>query len=390
MNREKKIMILGSTGSVGRQAADVALKSGYRVTALSGRRSVRAIEEQIRLFRPERAAMTDDAAAEDLRVRVADLPTKIYRGADGLCEMISEGGADAAVNAVMGSAGLRPTLAVIDSGMRLCLANKESVVMAGRSVMKRAADRGCLVAPVDSEHSAIFQCLDRTGREFAEELIITASGGPFRGKKRDELKDVTAEAALAHPTWSMGASITIDSATLMNKGFEMIEASRLFGFSAKDISVVVHPQSIVHSMVRFRDNSVIAQLSVPDMRLCVEYAVEYPERGLPVVPRLDLCEAGKLDFSAPDEETFTTLGLARNVIDGPDTGGALLHAANETAVSLFLSGGIGFTDIFDVLGYVTDRLGGEFSSDSLEDIFEADAAARKLAESFAREISRKR
>ncbi|MBP5270878.1 MAG: 1-deoxy-D-xylulose-5-phosphate reductoisomerase, partial [Clostridia bacterium] len=270
MSLGKKIMILGSTGSVGRQAADVALRSGYRVTALSARNSVRALEEQIRLLRPDKAAMTDEAAAADLADRVADLPVRIYSGEEGLCEMIAGGGADVALNAVIGSAGLRPTLAVIDSGMRLALANKESLVMAGRTVMSRAALRGCEVIPVDSEHSAIFQCLEAGGRSFAEELIITASGGPFRGRKRGELKGVTAAQALAHPTWKMGPSITVDSATLMNKGFEMIEAARLFGFARKDISVLVHPQSVVHSLVRFRDNSVLSQLSVPDMRLWVQ------------------------------------------------------------------------------------------------------------------------
>ena len=382
MSSDKTIMILGSTGSVGRQAADVALKSGYRVSALSARSSVSEMERQIRLFRPDCAAMTDEKAAADLKVRVSDLPVRIFAGNEGQSEMIARGGADVAVNAVIGSAGLRPTLDVIDSGMRLALANKESLVMAGRTVMSRAAARGCVITPVDSEHSAIFQCLAAGGRKDAEELIVTASGGPFRGRKRSELVSVTAAQALAHPTWSMGASITIDSATLMNKGFEIIEAARLFGFPGSAVSVLVHPQSVVHSMVRFKDNSVLAQLSVPDMRLCVQYAVEYPDRGLPVIPKLDLAELSRLDFSLPDTETFSTLNLARLALDGCDADGAILHAANEVAVSLFLEDKIGFCGIFDTLEYVTGRLWGGYRSDSLDAVLDAADAAARLAREY--------
>lgn len=386
----KKIMILGSTGSVGRQACDVAARQGWEVTAISAAKNVRLAEEQIRRFRPRFAAMADAGAAEDLKTRVRDLPVTVFPGSRGIAEMIRESPADTAINAVIGTAGLSPTLEIIEKGnARLALANKESLVMAGDLVCGRAKEKGVEITPVDSEHSAIFQCLRCGKRSEATGLIITASGGPFRGRTRRELSSVTVADALAHPTWSMGASITVDSATLMNKGFEVIEAAKLFGFSSDAIEVLVHPQSIVHSIVRFRDNSYAAQMSVPDMRLCVQYAVEYPDRTEAVIPPLDLAAVGRLDFMKPDEETFIPLRLARRALEKGDIAGAVLHAANECAVGLFLEEKIGFTDIFDILERVTDALG-HLSGGSLEEITAADASAREETLREAARIAGKR
>jgi 1-deoxy-D-xylulose-5-phosphate reductoisomerase len=372
-------MILGSTGSVGLQAADVAGRSGYSVTALSANSNSALMEEQIRRFGPQAAAMADPSAAADLRLRTADLPVRVYSGPDGILEMIARDTADVAVNAIIGTAGLMPTLAVIDRGGDLALANKESLVIAGREVMERVRARRVRLTPVDSEHCAIAECLRSGRRSEVAELIITASGGPFRGRRKEELADVTAAEALAHPTWKMGARITVDSATLMNKGFEIIEASVLFGIPESGIRVLVHPQSIVHSMVRFRDNSVIAQLSVPDMRHCVQYAVEAPARRPAVVPELDLAAAGSLTFEEPDCDTFVPLRLAREALRAGGAAPAVLHAANEEAVDAFLAGKCTFTGIFGVLSAVTEALADSAGATSLEDILEFDRAARKLA-----------
>ena len=380
--KEKKLLLLGSTGSVGSQAADVARARGYSVRAICAKSNVRTVEAQIREFRPAAAAMSDPAAAE-LRTAVADTDVRIYSGIDGICEMIADSDADTAINSIIGYAGLDPTLAVIESGKDLALANKESLVVAGDIVMRRARERGVDIAPVDSEHCAIDQCLRAGTHGEIKSLIITASGGPFYGKKRGELAGITVKQALAHPTWSMGQKITIDSATLMNKGFELIEAAHLFGVGADKIRVVVHRESIIHSMVEFADNSVIAQLSVPDMRLCVQYALNRPMRDAAVIERLDLCRIGQLSFAEPDEDTFLPLRLAREAQMAGGASAAVLNAANEIAVWDFLAGKCGFTDIIDTLSYVT----GEFSSyapsvTSLDGIKEADAAARECARGY--------
>ena len=319
----------------------------------------------------------------ELRTAVADTDVRIYSGIDGICEMIADSDADTAINSIIGYAGLDPTLAVIESGKDLALANKESLVVAGDIVMRRARERGVDIAPVDSEHCAIDQCLRAGTHGEIKSLIITASGGPFYGKKRGELAGITVKQALAHPTWSMGQKITIDSATLMNKGFELIEAAHLFGVGADKIRVVVHRESIIHSMVEFADNSVIAQLSVPDMRLCVQYALNRPMRDAAVIERLDLCRIGQLSFAEPDEDTFLPLRLAREAQTAGGASAAVLNAANEIAVWDFLAGKCGFTDIIDTLSYVT----GEFSSyapsvTSLDGIKEADAAARECARGY--------
>lgn len=382
--KEKKLMILGSTGSVGRQACDVALSGGYRVESLCANSSSGAVEEQARRFRPASVCMTDPAAAADLALRLADTGVRVFSGAEGLREMIMTSRADAAVNAVIGSAGLLPTLDIIDAGIPLALANKESLVIAGDLVMKRAADRNVRITPVDSEHSAVFQCLAAGRREDVYKIIITASGGPFFGRKRDELASVTPEMALAHPTWKMGPSITVDSATLMNKGFEVIEASKLFSLPADSIDVLIHRESIIHSLVEFRDGAQIAQLSRPDMRLCIQYAIEAPERREAVIPRLDLAAVGTLSFARPDTETFITLKLAFDALRAGGAAPAVLHAANEVAVGAFLSGRLSFTGIFDCLEHVTGKLSKSARTDPfcLEDILSASAEAAKEAEKF--------
>ena len=386
---EKKLILLGSTGSVGTQAADVARARGNSVRAICAKSNVSAVEAQIREFLPAAAAMSDPAAASALRTAVADLPVRVYSGVEGICEMIADSDADTAINSIIGYAGLDPTLAVIDSGKDLALANKESLVVAGEIVMSRAAERGVDIAPVDSEHCAIDQCLRTGSRREIKKLIITASGGPFYGKKRSELSGITVAEALAHPTWSMGAKITVDSATLMNKGFELIEAAHLFGVNADRIKVIVHRESVIHSMVEFADNSVIAQLSVPDMRLCVQYALNRPMRDAAVIEELDLCRISRLSFAEPDEDTFIPLRLARQAQEAGGASAAILNAANEVAVWDFLSGKCRFTDIIDTLSYVC----GEFASYSpsvrtLEGIREADAAARDCARGYLERIAR--
>lgn len=387
--KEKKLMLLGSTGSVGTQAADVARARGYTVRAICAKSNTKLVEQQVREFRPAAAAMSDPSAAAELKLALADTDVKIYSGVDGICEMIANSDADTAINSIIGYAGLDPTLAVIESGKSLALANKESLVVAGEIVMSCAAERGVDIAPIDSEHCAIDQCLRAGTHSEVKSLIITASGGPFFGKKRSELGSISAAQALAHPTWSMGAKITIDSATLMNKGFELIEAAHLFGIDADNIRVVVHRESIIHSMVEFADNSVIAQMSVPDMRLCVQYALNRPERDAAVIERLDLVKIGRLSFFEPDEETFIPLALARSAIKAGGASTAVLNAANEVAVSEFLAGRCAFLNVMDTLRFVTD----EFAKDApqvhtLEGIKTADSAARESARAYLTKISR--
>ncbi len=382
----KSIILLGSTGSVGLQAADVARAQSYDVRALCANNNFIKVEEQIREFGVKAAAMTDIAAAAELKLRTRDLPVRIYSGHDGICQMIHDVDADVAVNSIIGTAGLKPTMAVIESGKNLALANKESLVIAGEVVMSKAKENKASITPVDSEHCAIAQCLRSGKQSEIKKLIVTASGGPFFGKKRNELSDITREQALAHPTWKMGAKITIDSATLMNKGFEVIEASHLFGVPGNNIDVLVHRESIIHSMVEFCDNSVIAQLSVPDMRLCVQYAIEAPERFDAVIPPLDLAKLGSLTFAMPDTDTFIPLKLARESLRAGGASSAILHSANEVAVTRFLEGKIGFTDIFDTIEYVCGTLDGSSVNMDLDSILFSVYEAASLANEF---ISRK-
>lgn len=383
---KKSIMLLGSTGSVGLQAADVARAQNYEVRALCANNNFIKVEEQIREFGVKAAAMTDIAAAAELKLRTRDLPVRIYSGHDGICQMISDTDADLAVNSIIGTAGLLPTLAVIDSGKDLALANKESLVIAGKIVMDRARENNVRVTPVDSEHCAIAQCLRCGSDNEIKSLIITASGGPFFGKKRDELLEITREQALAHPTWKMGAKITIDSATLMNKGFEVIEASHLFGVPGEKIDVIVHRESIIHSMVEFCDNSVIAQLSIPDMRLCVQYAIEMPYRYEAVIPKLNLASIGSMSFADPDLDTFIPLKLARESLQLGGAASAVLHSANEVAVEQFLKEKIRFIDIFDTLEYVCGEMKSASECVTLDSTLESVNIAASMAKEY---LSRK-
>ena len=376
---EKNIAVLGSTGSVGEQALDVAEKFSMHVSAVSANKNYKRVEEQARKFGVSSVAMADENAAKELKIRLADMNVKIYSGESGICEMIGAEKRDTVLNSIIGEAGLLPTLAVIDSGSRLALANKESLVVAGEIVMAAARAKGVEILPVDSEHCAIFQCLKSGRQNEIKRILLTASGGPFFGKKAEDLRDITAEQALAHPTWKMGAKITVDSATLMNKGFEVIEAVHLFGVPADRVKVVVHRESIIHSMVEYIDNSVIAQMSVPDMRLCAQYAVTYPERHEAVIEELDLFSTARLTFAEPDTETFA---LLRYAVDCIGKGGALpavLNAANEVAVAEFLKDKIGFFAITEGVCRVVDEMQNAKDIHTLEGIIEADREARRRA-----------
>ena len=376
-NENIKISVLGSTGSVGTQALDVAQKFGLSVTSISANKNVKAVEEQARRFSVSSVAMADIQAASDLKLRLADTDIKVYAGNSGVCEMIAADSADTVVNSIIGEAGLLPTLSVIDKGARLALANKESLVVAGEIVMKRARERGVEILPVDSEHSAIFQCLKSGKNNEIKKILLTASGGPFYGYSKEELHKISVERALAHPTWKMGAKITVDSATLMNKGFEVIEAVHLFGVPARNVEVVVHSESIIHSMVEYIDNSVIAQMSVPDMRLCIQYAVTYPHRTEAAISELDLFSLSKLTFKRPDTDTFALLACAVYAIESGGALPAVLNAANEVAVDAFLNEKIGFYDITESVCETVKALSDARSVHSLDGILDYDRTARE-------------
>ena len=376
---QKNIVILGSTGSIGRQSLDVIEACGAHAMALTANRDTERMEAQCRRFRPELAVMMDPAAAEELRVRLSDTNVRVAAGMEGLIEAASLPRADTVITAVVGIVGLRPTLAAIRAGKRIGLANKETLVCAGELVMDEADAWHSQIVPVDSEHSAIFQCLQGCrDREEVKRLILTASGGPFWGKKREELEKVTLADALKHPNWSMGAKITVDSASLMNKGLEIIEAMRLYRLPPEKIAVVVHRESIVHSMVEYCDNAVIAQLGVPDMRVPIEYALTWPERGPAVAEPLDLVKCGKLTFAQPDMEAFPCLGLAMGAARTGGTATAILNGANEAAVARFLAGEIGFLDIPRLVERALERVP-VTPNPTLDDIFAADQAARVCA-----------
>lgn len=374
------VVVLGSTGSVGRQALDVCHRFGVRVDALTGGKNTAELEKQIRRFNPRVCAMAEADAARDLAVRVQDMRTKIYAGDAGILRVIDETDAKTAVNSILGLAGLAPTLAAAGRGMRIATANKESIVAAGNLVDAAVKAGGAELIPVDSEHSAIFQCLHCGTHGEVKRLLLTASGGPFFGYTKEQLEAVTLADALKHPTWKMGAKITVDSASLMNKGLEVIEAVRLFGVKPEQVTVVVHRESIIHSAVEYIDNAVIAELSHPDMRECVQYALTYPARLPAVIEPLDLFSVGTLTFRRPDPETFPLLGLAYRAIE---TGGlmpAVLSSANEAAVSLFLDGKIRFCEIAETVAAAMDGFANK-SDFTVEDVFcaDRDARARVLA-----------
>lgn len=383
---KSRIAVLGCTGSVGTQALDVAERFGMEVTCLSANNNFAKAEEYARRFNVKSVAMADEAAAKELKSRLSDTAITVYSGELGICEMVSTEKQDAVVNSIIGEAGLLPTLAVIDSGTRLALANKESLVIAGEIVMQKAKEKGVDILPVDSEHSAIFQCLKSGNAKEVKKLILTASGGPFFNKKKEELKNITVEEALAHPTWKMGAKITIDSATLMNKGFEVIEAAHLFNIDPDRIEVAVHRESIIHSMVEYIDNSIIAQLSVPDMRLCIQYAVTYPKRIEASIKELDLFAISGLTFYRPDTETFSLLECAKHCINKGGALPAVLNAANEVAVASFLKRDLDFYGITEVVQQVVSEMEKAASLHSLDDILSSDREARELTKKYITSI----
>ena len=374
MNRT--ISVLGSTGSVGRQTLDVAESCGFDVAALTVNSSVTLAEEQARKFNPRLLVAADERAAADLKTRLADTGVRVLGGVEALLEAASLPEADTVVTAVVGIAGLRPTLAAIDAGKRIALANKETLVCAGELVMGRAEERGVDIVPVDSEHSAIFQCLQGShGSREIKKLYITASGGPFYGKTCKELSLVTKAQALKHPNWAMGAKISIDSATLMNKGLEYIEAMRLYRLPPDQIEVAVHRESIVHSLVEFVDGAILAQLGTADMRLPIQYALTWPERTPGPSTALDLFSCPPISFSRPDLETFRCLALAMDCARTGGTSTAVLNGANEVAVALFLEEKISFLDIPRLVEGALDRVP-VVDDPTLEDILDADRAAR--------------
>ena len=384
---KKTISILGATGSVGSSAANVARKSSFDIDFISVDKNISGAEALAREFSIPTVAVRDEAAAGALRASLSDTGTRVLSGEEGIITGILESRSDVAVNSILGMAGLKPTLAVIDAGKRLALANKESLVIAGDIVTSRARAAGVEILPVDSEHSAIFQSLLAGKRSEIKRIILTASGGPFFGKGRDELRLVTPALALAHPTWKMGKKITVDSATLMNKGFEIIEAAHLFGVGAEKIEVVVHRESILHSAIEYIDNSIIGELSVPDMRSCVQYAVDYPDRTAAVIEPLDLFKVGTLSFMRPDYEAFPLLSLAKRAMTEGGAMGAVLNAADEVAVEAFLSEKLSFLGISDVVCETFERMLFAKEYTSLEDIFDADREARLLASKIIGEIS---
>lgn len=378
----RTISLLGSTGSIGRQSLDVIAACGMSVAAITANRSVERLEEQARAFHPKLAVCVEEAAAKDLKIRLADTDIRVASGMEGLIEAATLPEADTVITAVVGMVGLRPTLAAIRERKRIALANKETLVCAGELVMKSAADYGAEIIPVDSEHSALFQCLQGS-RNHGEikRLILTCSGGPFFGKSREELQHYTREDALKHPTWKMGAKITVDCATLMNKGLEFIEAMRLYQVSPDQIQIAIHRQSIVHSLVEYCDNAVLAQLGVPDMRLPIEYALTYPNRCQAVAGELDLFSCPPISFEKPDYETFRCLKLALEAARKPGTPCAILNGANEAAVGLFLNDQIKFLEIADRVQYALETVPAG-PADTLEQVLESDRAAREAVLSY--------
>lgn len=371
----KTITILGSTGSIGRQTLSVADELGLRVAALTAERNVDLMEAQCRQYRPKLAVLTDEAAAEELKVRLADMNIRVLAGAEALCEAAALPEADTVVVAVCGFAALRPTLTAIHAKKRIALANKETMVCAGQIMQAAARESGAEIIPVDSEHSAIFQCLmGCRDRAEIKRLILTCSGGPFFGKTRESLACMTKSDALRHPNWKMGAKITVDCATLMNKGLEIIEAMRLYDLPLSKVTAVIHRQSVVHSLVEFVDGAVMAQLGVPDMRIPIGLAMTYPNRAHNPAPALDLLSCGPLTFDAIDETAFPCFALAKQAAKTGGTACTAMNAANEEAVGLFLQDKIGFYDIADAVEAAL-RLP-VVQEPSLADIFEADRLAR--------------
>lgn len=376
--KERTISLMGSTGSIGRQSLDVIAACGMRVAALTANSNVELMEQQVRQFKPELAVMMDESAAADLKVRLADTDVRVASGMDGLLEAAELDCADTVITAVMGMVGLRPTLAAIRKGKRIALANKETLVCGGQIVMAEAKKYNAEIVPVDSEHSALFQCLQgNRDRGEVKRLILTASGGPFFGYTKQQLEQVTLAQALRHPNWSMGAKITVDSATLMNKGLEFIEAMHLYAMPPEKISIVVHRESIIHSLVEYCDNAILAQMGTADMRLPIQYALSYPERIPGPATQLDMLSCPNLTFAKPDPDTFACLGLALKAAKLGGNAGAVLNGANEAAVGLFLKERIRFSDIARLVERAMEDIPHR-SVSCLDDVLEADAQARRV------------
>ena len=379
----KNLSILGSTGSIGRQSLAAAAHLGIPVSAIAASSNIKLLEEQARQISPRLAAVYDESAAKQLKIALADTGIKVVSGTEGLVEAATIAEADCVITAVSGSVGLKPTLAAIDARKRIGLANKETLVCAGEIVMRRAFDRGAEIVPVDSEHSAIFQSLGGQLRHPAlRRILLTASGGPFRGQTKEETYHKTAADALRHPNWTMGPKITVDSATLMNKGLEFIEAMHLFGAAPEQITVLIHPESALHSAVEFSDGSVVGQMGVPDMGLPIQYAMTYPDRAPSLCAPLDLFKLGTLHFSEPDLENTPCLALAMAAAKRGGTASCILSAANEAAVWKFLRGEIPFGKIYECVASALERISIK-DAPELDDILAADAAARTfVAEKF--------
>lgn len=373
----KCISILGSTGSIGTQALEVAKAHDMRIHALAANRNIDLLERQTRELRPKKVCIYDETKYHELKGRLSDLAVQVLCGMDGLCEIAADTAADMLLNSVVGMVGLLPTLTAISAGLDIALANKETLVAGGSLVMDQAAKKGVSIYPVDSEHSAIFQCLQGNRREQLRKIILTASGGPFFGKTRAELEHVTVADALNHPNWSMGSKITVDSSTLMNKGLEFIEAKWLFDLTPEQIEVVVHRQSVVHSAVEYQDYSIIAQMGVPDMKIPIQYALLYPDR-MPCPTRpLSLTEYGTLTFEKPDLKTFTCLQTAITAITRGGTTPCVVNGANEEAVAAFLKGKIGFLEIGALAQRAMDTIP-QTEITCYEDVMRADARAREF------------
>ena len=372
----KELVILGSTGSIGTQSLEVAKQQGYKVTGLVAGGNIDLLEKQAREWKPLSVAVFNEEKAKDLKIKLADTDIKVLSGEKGVCEVAS-GRGDTAINAIVGIAGLKPTLSAIESGKTIALANKETLVTGGEIVNRKAKEKGISILPVDSEHSAIFQSLQGAPKGSLKKILLTASGGPFFGKQKKDLENVTVNEALNHPNWSMGAKITIDSATLMNKGLEVIEAVHLFGISSDNIEVLVHRQSIIHSGVELSDGAVIAQLGTPDMRLPIQYALTYPERSDYAFEKLDLFKVGTLTFEKPDTDTFRCLPLCVKAIKEGGIAPTVVNGANEEAVRLFLDGKIKFLQIADLVENALNSVDNK-KEFTLDDIFEADAIARQI------------
>lgn len=379
----KNIAILGSTGSIGTQTLDIVDGSDreLNVVALSAGRNIKLIEEQTRKYRPELICVHNEDDAAELAVRLKDIDVKIVHGMDGLIEVASYPKSDMLVTAIVGMVGLRPTIAAIKAKKTICLANKETLVTAGHIIMPLAKECGVDILPVDSEHSAVFQCLQGEQSKEVEKIILTASGGPFRGMSLDELKNVTLAQALKHPNWSMGKKITIDSATMVNKGLEVIEAKWLFGVESDRIEVIVHPQSIIHSMVEFKDGGIKAQLGTPDMRLPIQYAITYPNR-LPIKnsKKLSFKECSRLDFEEPDMEAFKGLKLAFTALERGGNSAVMYNASNEYLVAQFLQEKISFLDISKYIEYAMDK-GTFIENPTVDDILNTEAEVNRILES---------